>query len=416
MAAVTGFCGVRLGRPKKKENRIGQKLGASLTQQVLAVKGNITSTARASVATDGVPVDANGDGIVIDSGTVNDYASGVPVTTVYQGKQCAVVDPARSNLAFQSDQHDTAPWAESGGTATNDTTAGPDGTTNADTLDPNSAAGIPATQVIPQVSINQSVRLWMSTYAKQLDSGAGFRMRIGDSGGGATNTEFDAADMSLTAYKRFQAVENGNASDTTAGVARFLGHSTQAGGAGTAEIAAWGTQWEMSDASYDCPTSLIPTTVAAVARPDTIIKWDDGEYGDWMHDQTWEIDFWPFWDHDEGLSATIILIGWQTSGAVDKVELRWKGTEDKFEIRDNDGTIAVQSGAMTFNKGDQLTLTCSPSQGALKVAGGATGDSTETGTVWSGEAADLGWGSRIDEGLCACGIVSEPRIPFELKG
>jgi hypothetical protein len=210
----------------------GYKAEKVYAQKPLTTDGQLTFS-RASTATR-----------VNTSGLIETVASNVPRLD-YTNSSCPklLLEPSRTNAALYSSDFDQ--WSDGlGCDIFANTAVSPDGTTNADTLSFGANADSRAFR-----SVSFSSGTWtFSVYAKS-STGKKFRFRISD----ASGTQYSSDQTTTSAWQRFSYQFTG------APTAIAL---TNEAAATAGSIDVYGFQGELG--AY--PTSLIPTTTAAVTR------------------------------------------------------------------------------------------------------------------------------------------------------
>jgi hypothetical protein len=210
----------------------GYKAEKVYAQKPLTNDGQLTFS-RASTATR-----------VNASGLIETVASNVPRLD-YTNSTCPklLLEPSRTNAALHSSDFDQ--WSDGlGCDIFANTAVSPDGTTNADTLSFGANADSRAFR-----SVSFSSGTWtFSVYAKS-STGKKFRFRISD----ASGTQYSSDQTTTSTWQRFSYQFTG------APTAIAL---TNEAAATAGSIDVYGFQGELGD----YPTSLIPTTTAAVTR------------------------------------------------------------------------------------------------------------------------------------------------------
>ena len=207
-----------------------------------------------------IPTDGDGDltfsgdtirTLVNSSSNWAEIAANLPRLD-FQRSSCPaiLIEPARTNLLRQSRALGTTPWTATNATVTENTTASPDGTTNADTV---------AFTALATARVNQTYALAVSTtytytvWAKVASGTQTFRLAYWD---GAANQA--TADLTATTtWQRFDYTFTTAASFAGATIIRILNGTDAA----AKSVIFWQTDLIVS--SY--PLSLIFTTTTALA-------------------------------------------------------------------------------------------------------------------------------------------------------
>ena len=131
-------------------------------------------------------------------------------------------------------------------------------------------------------------------------------------------------------------------------------------------IVAWGMQCE----SGLFPTSHIPTSGATASRPADVKVFAAGEYPAALVSGSWEIDFIPYFAHDD-VSSDVVLASF--GGAND--ELRYNATSDAFELVIS-GVQRAISASGTHSRHQKITIGFDGLSRELSVSGRTTGNGT----------------------------------------
>lgn len=215
-----------------------------------------------------------------------------PVTLANQG---ALIEAAATNLLTYSQQFDSAPWIGSGLTATPNTDVAPDGTTTADTLTDDNAAGFEALlrPSIAPAATNQA--FCFSIYVKKDGIGRAvraplFRLIFFDPGYNYVEFPFDTSTGEFLFYPAGAVTLNASgvinagsywriwfsaqctsATVTATGLEIYPAVTNSATWnytvAATGSVVVWGAQLEVGTK----PTSYIPTVASTVTRAADVI-------------------------------------------------------------------------------------------------------------------------------------------------
>lgn len=266
---------------------------------------------------------------VNSKGLIETVASGVPridydpVTLACKG---FLIEEARTNLLTYSEQFDNAAWVKTGtATVTPNTTASPDGTTTADTLNfPASLDRVSRGAIAVSASTPYTFAVWLA--------GSGtLNITLNTSGGTfKTATQSITLTTTLTRY----ALSLTTNSDNT-GLFSIIGRYDGSAGAGTAtSCIAWGAQLEAGAFA----TSYIPTTSAQVTRAADVATMTSTNFSSWYRadEGTFCVDggasndttsgYAYFASANDATANNAILIAANESGDVINAEVKVSGS------------------------------------------------------------------------------------------
>ena len=266
---------------------------------------------------------------VNSKGLIETVASGVPridydpVTLACKG---FLIEEARTNLLTYSEQFDNAAWVKTGtATVTPNTTASPDGTTTADTLNfPASLDRVSQGAIAVSASTPYTFAVWLA--------GSGtLNITLNTSGGTfKTATQSITLTTTLTRY----ALSLTTNSDNT-GLFSIIGRYDGSAGAGTAtSCIAWGAQLEAGAFA----TSYIPTTSAQVTRAADVATMTSTNFSSWYRadEGTFCVDggasndttsgYAYFASANDATANNAILIAANESGDVINAEVKVSGS------------------------------------------------------------------------------------------
>lgn len=245
------------------------------------------------------------------------------------GVRTILLEPGATNSALQSQAWATSPWDSTGGagiTATNNSTAAPDGTTTATKLVPVAANGTHNTKQAIAITANENVAV--SGFFKATGYTTGKLQASDAAGANGVLAAFDLVAGTVTpqnfgtgtgATGYILALANGwfyvalwgaiNNGVTSAIYVTYISNSPGSytfTGDGTSGIWAWGAQFErqLSTTIKGMPTSYMATTTVTVSRNPDVITMS-----------------WPFQTQALFIYADVIDLGWSQLAAFNELVL-----------------------------------------------------------------------------------------------
>jgi hypothetical protein len=181
-------------------------------------------------------------------------------------------------------------------------------------------------------------------------------------------------------------------------------------GDGSSGLYIWGGQAE--DGTPQNASSYIETTGSAVIRAKDQAYWASANVPDALRGDL-EIDWIPYGDN--AVSFNEYLLDFKASGSSKRYSVYYRNLTDTFIVLEDGATIIVESGAVTFEARQTITLRLYPSDGILEVEGCDTGDGSFVGTPWGTTEGDVRLGQSQSSTLQCNGLISEPHSPRYLR-
>ncbi|MHC4647306.1 MAG: phage head spike fiber domain-containing protein [Planctomycetota bacterium] len=351
--------------------------------------------------------------------SVTDFPGGTLAQRIIQGRRFAQIEAAATNVLTYSKNFEaaTSDWGNTRVTVSKDATTAPDGTSEADKLVEDSTTANShfasqshtpdgASQYVYSVYSKADGRDWVrigATTAGYPGSPAVyFNVSTGVVGTAASVDDYGIEDAGGGWFRIWIVITSDAAAST--GYSIYLAEADNDvifDGDGTSGVYLWGAQLEIG--AY--PSSPIETVAAAVTRAKDQLHWPSASVPQSLRGRI-TLDWIPQYNSTIGEHA--YLFDFEDNGASPNVHGFYRYINDKIRIQNVGVATLVESNALTFSRGQKMSVTIDPVAGSVTVQGATVGNGTVTGTPWATTAGNVWWGMNKTAASQADGLITEP--------